>query len=352
MVKPLYKIPLMEEINKISHNGYYVVSTFSGCGGSSLGYKMSGFKVLWANEFIPEAQKTYEQNHKGTFLDKRDIRIIKPEEILQQINKKKGELDLLDGSPPCSSFSVAGKISKGWGKEKSYSDLSQRTDDLFYEYIRILRGLMPKCFIAENVKGLTIGKSKGMFLEFLNSFKNSGYNVKASILNAKYLGVPQSRERVIFFGVREDFNIAPVFPKPLPYFYTFGDAVLNLKDEVKLCRYLKIQSQSRRVYDITLPGEMFSINNEKVFNNKSMFTHSKCSYNKPIRTLTTTSDQYHPKEARTLSIAEIKRCASFPDDFITTGNFRQQWERIGRSVPPVMMKHIALSVKEVLDKIK
>ncbi len=113
--KPPYRISSMQEISEIPWNGYNVISTFSGCGGSSLGYKLAGYKILWANEFIPIAADTYELNHKGTIVDRRDIRLIQPEEILETIGLKQGELDLMDGSPPCASFSTAGKREKAWG---------------------------------------------------------------------------------------------------------------------------------------------------------------------------------------------------------------------------------------------
>lgn len=128
----------MKEIAALPWNGFNVCSTFSGCGGSSLGYKMAGFKVLWASEFIPAAQDTYRANHHGTNLDTKDIRKVKPEDILAVINMKPGELDLFDGSPPCASFSTAGKREAGWGKVKKYSDGAQRTDDLFFEFTRLI----------------------------------------------------------------------------------------------------------------------------------------------------------------------------------------------------------------------
>lgn len=107
--KPAYRVPSMAEIAALPLNGFRVVSTFSGCGGSSLGYRMAGFKVIWANEFIAPAQAVYRANFPDTVLDTRDIRTIAPDDILTATGLKVGELDLLDGSPPCSSFSMAGK---------------------------------------------------------------------------------------------------------------------------------------------------------------------------------------------------------------------------------------------------
>ena len=231
-IKPPYKVPSMAEIEAIPWNGYNVVSTFSGGGGSCLGYRMAGYKVLWANEFVEEAQRTYRANHPDTILNTKDIRTVTVEEILAEIGRSAGEIDLFDGSPPCCAFSTAGQREKGWNKDHLYSDgKSQQIENLFFEYIRLLKGLQPKTFVAENVSGLVKGTALGYFKEFLREMKNCGYNVKAKLLNAKWLGVPQSRERLIFVGVRNDIGIEPVHPKPLPYFYTLKEAFEGLPEE-------------------------------------------------------------------------------------------------------------------------
>jgi tRNA (cmo5U34)-methyltransferase len=223
--KPPYRVPLMKEIAALPWNGFNVVSTFSGCGGSSLGYKMAGFRVLWASEFIPAAQETYRANHPGTILDTRDIRQVKASDIEAAIGMSGREIDLLDGSPPCASFSTAGKREAGWGTEKKYSDTTQRTDDLFFEFARILKDLQPKTFVAENVSGLVKGSAKGYFIEILKALKECGYRVSVKVLDAQYLGVPQMRQRTIFVGVREDLGVEPRHPSPLPYVYTVRDAL-------------------------------------------------------------------------------------------------------------------------------
>lgn len=225
MSKPPYRVPSMEEIASLPWNGYKAISTFSGCGGSSLGYKMAGFKVLWASEFIPAAQDTYRANHPSTILDTRDIRQVQASDILEAIKMDVGELDLFDGSPPCASFSTAGKREAGWGKVKTYSDTKQRTDDLFFEYARLVKGVQPKVFVAENVSGLVKGTAKGYFLEILAALKECGYCVKAKLLDAQWLGVPQMRQRIIFIGVRNDLKVEPAFPQPLPYRYSVRDAL-------------------------------------------------------------------------------------------------------------------------------
>ena len=143
MEKPKYSVLSLKEIKELKKS-YKVVSTFSGCGGSSLGYRMAGLNVIWANEFIPQAQRAYLENKEdGCFLNLKDIRQVRPEDILIEAGIKKGEIDIFDGSPPCSSFSTAGKREKGWGKVKKYSSTTQRTDDLFFEYIRLIRGTEP-----------------------------------------------------------------------------------------------------------------------------------------------------------------------------------------------------------------
>jgi len=157
-MKPPYRVPSMAEIAALPWNGYRVASTFSGCGGSSLGYKMAGFHVVWANEFIPAAQDTYRANHPDTILDPRDIRTVTGADILAAVGMNQGDLDLFDGSPPCASFSTAGKREAGWGKVKAYSDTKQRTDDLFFEYARLLREIQPKVFVAEERLGQRHGQ--------------------------------------------------------------------------------------------------------------------------------------------------------------------------------------------------
>lgn len=215
----------MAEIRALPPNGLKVVSTFSGGGGSSCGYAMVGFKVLWASEFIDAARDTYAVNFPTTILDGRDIRTVTAEDILAATGLKVGELDVFDGSPPCSAFSTAGKRDKGWGiAEKKYSDKSQASvEDLFFEYARLLKGLQPRAFVAENVSGLVKGVGKGYFIEILKALEAAGYVVSARLLDAQWLGVPQTRQRLIFVGFRKDLGIAPVHPLPLPYRYTIRE---------------------------------------------------------------------------------------------------------------------------------
>lgn len=351
----------MKEIEKIKWNGCNVVSTFSGGGGSCLGYRMAGYRVLYANEFIPEAQNTYKANHKKSFLDTRDIRTVTGESILKQIGLKRGEIDIFDGSPPCSAFSTAGSRERGWGKEKNYSDTVQRVDDLFFEYIRLIRELQPKVFVAENVFGLVQGKAKGYFNNILSEMKKSGYNVKAGVLNAMYLGVPQSRKRVIFIGVRKDLNIEPSYPKPFDYVYSLSDAFEDLQNDEAEVEMLLSSIKKYSVYNVLqkLPKNPKKALKGSSVMDGSYFNLCRESMYQPCSTICQMNGQLgsagncHPLYDRKFTIAELKRITSIPDDFILTGTFEQKWERLGRMVPPLMMKAISENVyKEILCKIK
>lgn len=281
----------------------------------------------------------------------------------------------------CASFSTAGKREAGWGKVKQYSDTKQRTDDLFFEYTRLLKGLKPKVFVAENVSGLIKGTAKGYFLEILKALKDCGYNVKCKVLDAQWLGVPQARQRTIFIGVRQDLGLEPIHPMPLPYRYTVRDALpwitkiemgkgfrevevipseaspyqtvgtsltsgnglaTNIEAETDISRYA-----IGREWDNIKQGEK----SDKYLN------LTKPSLDKPCPTVTqaggniTTASVVHPTEKRKFTIPELKRICAFPDDFILTGSYAQQWERLGRAVPPVMMKAIASTIRdEILAK--
>lgn len=238
--KPPYQIPLMEFIHDVPWNNRKVVSTFSGGGGSSTGYRWAGYNVIWSNEFIKHASETYRLNHPLTYVDERDIKLVTAEEILAVTGLEKGELDIFDGSPPCQGFSIANQ-NRLTGKAHVYTNgISQKNEDMFDEYIRLLGGLMPKVFIAENVKGLTMGKAKATLGSFemdlfdsqdetiLHKLMNCGYVVRYAILNAANYGTPQNRQRVFFVGVRKDLNIVPTFPVKLGYQYSVLDALPHL----------------------------------------------------------------------------------------------------------------------------
>jgi DNA (cytosine-5)-methyltransferase 1 len=366
----------MEEINKIKGtNGYSVISTFSGCGGSCLGFEMDGYKVLYGNEFIEQAQITYKANHPEVLLDERDIRDVTGKDILDKINKKVGEIDVLEGSPPCASFSTAGSQEKGWGKQKKYSDKSQRADDLFFEYSRILKELQPKVFVAENVSGLVKGKAIGYFKQILTHLQNNGYQVEAKVLDASWLGVPQARQRLIFVGIREDlankYKLKPAFPKPLSYQHTLREVLPNIT-------LMKFGGKPNNWKTVNVPAPTLVAGDAEMsptgyftsggfVETIDVITHDPetgqdIRMNKDaidaISTIEATLDDIssagdtYSTQKRKFTLEEVRLLSSFPADFVLTGNFAQRWERIGRSVPPLMMYQIAKTIRqEILEKI-
>jgi DNA (cytosine-5)-methyltransferase 1 len=356
----------MREIRELPWNGLNVVSTFSGCGGSSLGYKMAGFKVLWASEFISAAQDTYRRNHPSTHLDTRDIRTVRPADILAETELGEGEIDLFDGSPPCAAFSTSGKREAGWGKVKAYSDTKQRVDDLFFEYSRLVRGLRPKTFVAENVSGLVKGTAKGYFKRILAELRSCGYRVGARLLDAQWLGVPQMRQRLIFVGVREDLETPPVFPRPLPYRYSMREALEGLPPadlrwdtgdpKTRLLKVLSKGTMTRQLWEGAVPGDTMGLARgfKRLYGREAFMTHFRLSPERPSHTvLQARPVLYHWSVPRTFTIAELKRMSGFPDDFELTGTYDQQWERLGRAVPPVMMAHVARTIRDqVLKEVK
>lgn len=346
-MKPAYRIPSMREIEALPWNGFKVASTFSGCGGSCLGYRMAGYKVVYACEFIEEAQRTYKANHPQSYLDTRDIREVKATDVLDKAGVARGELDLFDGSPPCSAFSTAGKREAGWGQVKAYSDKSQRVDDLFFEYVRLIDGIRPKVFVAENVSGLVKGTAKGYFKRILAALREPGYRVSCRVLDAQWLGVPQSRQRTIFVGVREDLNIDPVHPAPFAYRYSVNEALENVAvPGPNELRSLSMTTKTERLWRKTLPGNNLSAACMEETGKGSFFNMVKLSPLKPSPTITATCQQFHWDQFRYLTISEVKRICGFPDDFVLTGDFFQKFERCGRSVPPLMMMQIAKTVEE------
>jgi DNA (cytosine-5)-methyltransferase 1 len=340
----------MSEIVALPWNGLKVASTFSGAGGSCTGYRMAGYKVVWANEFVPAAQASYKVNAAADcHLDCRDIKHVQPADIFAATGLKEGELDLFDGSPPCQAFSTAGKREKGWGKKKTYEHgASQCNETLFSEYIRLLRGLKPKVFVAENVSGLVKGTAKGYFLEILRDLKASGYRVVCKVLDAQWLGVPQCRQRTIFVGVREDLGIDPVHPKPLAYRYSVRDALPWItKASHDTSGIMSCGDITDKPSPAVMAGRAAThFVDSDIQCQSGAFPKKYSSAPAPAVMAGRTVEMKTSTEKRKFTIAELKRICAFPDDFILCGSYAQQWERLGNSVPPVMMQAIAAEIRD------
>jgi len=321
------------------------ISTFSGVGGGCLGIKQAGGKILAVNEFIEEAQRVYSINFPNTPIIGDDIRNLTGEDIMKVAGIKKGELDLLAGSPPCSSFSTVGLREEGWGKEKKYSDKRQRTDDLFFEFSRIVKEIQPRFFIAENVAGLTQGESKNVLgnaqLDMFgkheetiyHTLANTGYNVRYEILNSKDFGVPQSRARLIIVGVRKDIDFIYRFPKPTTRVYkTLGEAFKNITNT----------SKELEECDIT-PYAIYPQSKILKYGEKSQkyFSLIKQDPNKYAGTLTQTAGCLSAAsivhwENRKFTVQEAIEIMGFPQDIYLGDTYANKIERLGRAITPII----------------
>jgi DNA (cytosine-5)-methyltransferase 1 len=353
---------------------FNVLSTFAGGGGSSTGYRLAGGKILAVNEFVPEAQNTYRENYPNTTIVPGDIKELTGTYLMEQAGIKVSELDILDGSPPCSAFSMAGSVSHGEGrthadafnKTKQYSDIKgvENVEDLFFEFLRVAKDIKPKVIIGENVEGLTMGEAKEYFHKIQNTFEEIGYLIVADVLDASYFGVPQSRKRCFFIGVREDvaekvginfMTMYQLYPDKNDFRTTLGEAINDVvNDDKEELDYLFDKISPERAVGKTLmkmPKDPDKVLTGMDYHDKGHhFNLKRSSLRKPCPTITAMGNlagvagTCHPLEDRKFTIKELKRIMSLPEDFKLTGIHKQQSERIGRMVPPLMMKALAESV--------
>lgn len=281
-----------------------VISTFAGCGGSSLGYSMAGFRELLAVEWDDNAVATFRLNFPDVPVYHGDIARLDVDEVLHRAKLEPGELDVFDGSPPCQGFSTAGK-----------RDFGDDRNQLFREYVRLLRGLRPKIFVMENVSGMVKGKMKLIFAEILKELKASGYRVSARLLNAKYFHVPQSRERMIFIGVRSDLSIEPSHPK------AEGSPIGSIRMDARPARY------SDRRYGDTLEKEGL-----------------------PIGTITKIGRKFWSR-SQEFGPLSYSVNTSFPIEFQFVGGIQDRKARIGNCVPPLLVEAVGRHIRqEMLSK--
>ena len=329
----------------IKPNGCKVFGTFICGGGSSMGYKLAGFEHLGGVEIDPKVADIYKTNHKPKHLFVQDLREFNKRDDLP---KELYNLDLLDGSPPCSSFSMAGNRDKDWGKKKQFREgqAFQRLDDLVYTYIETIEKLKPKVALLENVKGLIQGNAKSYAKEMKKRFEDAGYRVQVFLLNAASMGVPQKRERVFFIGLRNDFDLPKLVlsfnEKPI----VFGEIDNGLEQREKisgvLLKYLKYVTDSGilQTFKKSLGGRLGAVGfSYRVSNNLTPYTviangHNICY---------TDNTHYITKK-------ELIKIGSYPLDY----NFKtlQPKYLIGMSVPPVMTAQISNQIyKQWLSKV-
>ena len=188
----------------IAKNECNVFGTFICGGGSTMGYKLAGFNHLGGVEIDVKVADVYKENHKPKYLFVEDIRAFNKRTDLPT---ELYNLDILDGSPPCSTFSMAGSREKAWGKSKQFREgqAMQTLDDLVFVYCDTIIKLQPKVFLLENVKGIIQGNAKAYSKAIVKKMQEAGYTVQVFCLNAASMGVPQKRERVFFIGHKKEF---------------------------------------------------------------------------------------------------------------------------------------------------
>ena len=316
----------------IKKNGLRVFGTFICGGGSTMGYKLAGFEHLGGVEIDPKVADVYKTNHNPKYLFTEDLRLFNERTDLP---KELFNLDILDGSPPCSSFSMAGSREKAWGKEKVFREgqSKQVLDDLVFVYCETIKKLKPKVFILENVKGIIQGNAKTYSKKIVQTMEEAGYQVQVFLLNAASMGVPQKRERVFFIGSEKELQFSKLkmgFKEKKICYEEFEDD--SFENKVANCdlKYL----------DECKPGNSIASVHPK--NNR--FNSVKLSKNGVVNTIASGSELYHYDKKKALSNNELKLCGSYPLDY----NFKSIEPKylIGMSVPPVMTAQIANQIYE------
>ena len=364
----------MEDVNRESNKELFsVISTFGGGGGSSTGYRLSGGKILLVNEFIPEGIRTYKSNYPDTPIDPRDIRKITGSgygrkgvlDWLESYNIRPDQVDIFDGSPPCSTFSRSrGKRddSKVLEKNVVYSDTTQdRIGMLLHDYSYLVNCIQPKVFVMENVPDF---QNHDIFTHCKNRMRKWGYKMNHKILVSSHYGVPQQRRRLILIGVRPDVcekvgietddDILDIFPIGTTFEPNIRDGLKDVVLNKEEINYLKDKTRLGSSYEII---KHLKKDQPKRQGPKSLdpdwtgdFSTVRESWERPSSTLTSTGcsvsrgGSIHPSEDRGFTINEIKRLMSLPDDFKLTGSRSQKGERCGRMVTPLLMKEVSKSI--------
>lgn len=314
-----------------------VASLFCGCGGTDVGllgdfdflgkhYESNGMEIVYANDIDDNACNIFKENF-GITPDNRDIREVKSEEI--------PEFDILTGGFPCQSFSIIAQNPKRLG-------VKDERGKLFFEMCRILRERQPKCFIAENVKGILTANKKSAFPLIMKEFEESGYDVQYRILNSANYGVPQKRERVIIVGFRKDLNVNFSFPD------------VEIEDENNFAPLKKVIE--KKVDEKYFFSERAVAGMMK--KRESMNKGRAQDINKPCNTVgahlakvslnSTDPVLMEDKRYRRFTPREVARIQSFPDDFELVGSEAAQYRALGNAIPPVMFWYVAKAVKEEL----
>ncbi len=323
-----------------------IVSLFSGAGGLDKGFEAAGLKTVWANEYDKDIWETYEKNFPNTYLDKRSIRDIPSADI--------PDCDGIIGGPPCQSWSEAGAL----------RGIKDKRGQLFFEFIRILRDKKPKFFLAENVSGMLAERHKDALENIKKMFSESGYNLSFSLLNAVDYGVPQTRKRVFFIGIRKDLDFNFSFPKPLKNKRVLSDIISDIQESVLPAK----DKQKTNNGNCLLPNHEYMIGG---FSTIYMSRNRVRAWDEPSFTIQAGGRHapLHPqapkmrfihknkrvfiegkeKLYRRLSIRECARIQTFPDNYIFHyNNLADGYKMVGNAVPCNLAYCLAKTIKEQL----
>jgi DNA (cytosine-5)-methyltransferase 1 len=328
----------LEDLKSVPQNGIKVMSTFACGGGSSMGYKRSGCTIVAANDIDPEMAYHYKLNLNPKHYFLCPIKDL----ITKDLPPELFELDILDGSPPCSSFSMAGNREKDWGKKKHFREgqAEQVLDDLFFDYLNLVDRLKPKVSIAENVKGMLQGNAKGYVKMIFDRYKAIGYRPQLFLVNAADCGVPQKRERVFFCAIREDLDRPKLVLAPKHRWISAGEATEDVQElTAEEIRDTLPTSTHLKYWEKTIPGNSFD-----TVHGSSFFNWIRVNSKQPSPTLTSDPKNLsHWQECRKLSLREFTRLQSFPDDYQAKTDKIGKY-MIGMSVPPKMTEAVARAV--------
>lgn len=331
----------LSDLKNVPKNGYKVFTTFSCGGGSSMGYKLAGYEVVGNCEIDPKINAMYVKNHHPKYNFLMGVQdFYKQDNIPDELF----DIDVLDGSPPCSTFSMAGSREAAWGKEKKFREgqAKQVLSDLFFEFIQVAKLLHPKVVVAENVKGMVSGNARGYVNLIRKSFDEIGYDVQIFLLNSATMGVPQRRERVFFVCRRRDLSMPMIQlgfnGKPILY-RDFADTeyIPFNKNTMMAARW------NRRIpSDKNMADTVYRTEKGKV----SGFNQAYIKMNEVSATLTAGSRPLRFDKPGFITDRDVCIISTFPVDYDFLDNDAQYV--CGMSVPPFMMKGVAAAVRDQL----
>lgn len=343
MTRPLrWKLTDLERVPKAGVN---VMSTFSCGGGSSMGYKLAGFDVIIANDIDPVMARHYQAN-----LHPKHYLLCPIKDLLtSELPQEAFDIDILDGSPPCSTFSMAGQREKAWGVEKHFTEgqAKQILDDLFFDFLDLAERIRPKIIIAENVKGMISGNAKGYVRAVLRRLDKLGYDAQLFLLNGADCGIPQLRERVFFVAIQKQFKAPKLVLNPKQPWIALKTALAVAENtDADLAKAMCLGPIQKEYWLNTKPGDLFSKRVKIEAGDTKLFTHRKSNKNLPCYTLASaTHCLYHWDVCRNFTVPEMKIISSFPDDWEAESTDLAGY-MMGMSVPPYMTATVADAIRE------